>query len=1148
MNLAGIIEAACRVDPAAPALLAPGRPTLGYGALDAQLQRIGTALSHAGVARHDRVAIVLPNGPEMAVSALATACYAASAPLNPAYREEEFRFYLGDLRPKVLLLAKSDAGPARRVARELGIHCLDVRWESAVPAGMFDVSGAEGLAPAPSPPAGLDDVALILHTSGTTSRPKIVPLTHRNLVCSAANIASWLALQPEDRCLNLMPLFHIHGFVAALLASLHAGSSMACVPGMREGRFAEWIDELQPTWYTAVPSIHQAVLEGLAKRTTGPLAHRLRFVRSSSAPLPPRVASDLEAALGIPVIEAYGMTEAAHQIASNPLPPRVRKPGTVGLPAGPEIAVVDADGQVVGLDEAGEIAIRGENLTPGYVANPEANRAAFADGWFRTGDAGRMDADGYLTITGRLKEIVNRGGEKVAPREVDEALLAHPAVRQAVAFAAPHPTLGEDVAAAVVLKDGGNATGEELRRFLFERIADFKVPSRIVITKDIPTSATGKIQRLGLAAHFARELAVAMVLPADALETAVAKIFSEVLGTKPVGAAHNFFALGGDSLRGGQVLSRVQARLGVDLPPLALFRSPTVAEFAREIGARMAALAPAKRAAVEMQLQAGPGTGHALVARALRAVGATHLYTIPAVPIYETVGACAAEGMRVIGTRNQQNAALMAVAQNYVAGRQVAAVLVSSGVPASIALTGALVAQDNCWPLLILASAVARNEAHSGQFMSLDTPALYRSVTKSATTVRSAEEIPAAVSRAWSEATAGRPGAVLLELPADVLSERAHFLLPSTEHTSAPAIPASMLDEAAARLSAARKPLLLAGKGTRWANPFADLRALVDRAALPFVTSPIARGYLPDRHPLCCNDIGWAAQREADLVVLLGARLDWTFRYGTQINPDAAIIQVDIEAAEIGRNRPADLGVVGDAGQFLRGLLERISGSEPAAAVLTHRRGWIEDLARRREDTVRRRADAARSAAARISPQAFAAAVAAALPDDAFTVLDGNLVMAASQHGIPVDAPLSRLTPGSSGCMGTGIPFAIGAKLQYPDRPVVAICGDFAFGLSAIELETAIRHDVAIVVIVANNDGNSGALRQRTMFPAGHPERVAMFQPGIRYEKIVEAFGGHGKHVDRVEEIGPAIARALSCGKPACINVAIDPEAPFPRN
>jgi oxalate---CoA ligase len=578
-----MIDAGARANPLAPALLAPGRPDMSYGQLLACIARIASGLRSAGVDHDDRVALALPNGPELACAIVATGAYVACAPLDPTCREEELRGYLGTLRPKALIVPARADSRARTVAEELGIRCLDASWSEAMPAGMFDVATVDREASAAPSFAGDNDVALLLHTSGTTSRPKLVPLTHRNLVRSAANVASALALCREDRCLNVMPLFHIHGIVAALLGSLAAGASVVCTAGMREGQFFAWVDALRPTWYTAVPAQHEAVLAELKRYPTRAFAGRFRLIRSASAPLSPRLAAELEAELGAPVIEAYGMTEAAHQITSNPLPPLSRKQGSVGLPAGPEVAVRNDAGHILERSGYGEIVIRGENVTKGYVADSEANRATHVDGWFRTGDLGRIDDDGYITLTGRLHEIINRGGEKVSPREIDDALAEHPAVRRAAAFAVTHPTLGEDVAAAVVLNHGSRMTERDIREFLFGRLAAFKVPSRVVLVDEIPAGATGKIQRNTLAARLAALLTIPRIAPGSEIEIFVAEVFAEVLGLERVGANDNFFALGGDSLRGGQVLARVRMRTGLTVLPLALFKSPTVSEFAREL-------------------------------------------------------------------------------------------------------------------------------------------------------------------------------------------------------------------------------------------------------------------------------------------------------------------------------------------------------------------------------------------------------------------------------------------------------------------------------------------------------------------------------------------------------------------------------------
>jgi len=486
---------------AAIALSAPGRVPLTYAGLRSHVARTVAALNGLGIGRNDPVAIVLPNGPEMASAFIALAAGATTAPLNPAYTADEFAFYLQDLQACLLVVAEGRETAARDVARRLGIPVAELRADTAQPAGLFELIGVAAEPPAGSGLADQDDVALVLHTSGTTSRPKIVPLTHGNVCASARHIATSLALVPADRCLNVMPLFHIHGLVAALSSSLAAGAEVVCTGGFNALQFFPLLKEFEPSWYTAVPTMHQAILDRAARNRDIIAGARLRLIRSSSASLPPQVLHALEQTFSVPVIEAYGMTEAAHQMTSNPLPPRARKPGSVGLPAGPEVALMDESGQLLAQGQTGEVVIRGPNVTAGYRNNPQANAAAFTRGWFRTGDQGVMDAEGYLTITGRLKEIINRGGEKISPREVDEVLLDHPAVAQAVTFSMPHPKLGEDVAAAVVLRPGSAATEQELRKFVGTRLADMKVPRKILFLEEIPKGATGKLQRIGLAAR-----------------------------------------------------------------------------------------------------------------------------------------------------------------------------------------------------------------------------------------------------------------------------------------------------------------------------------------------------------------------------------------------------------------------------------------------------------------------------------------------------------------------------------------------------------------------------------------------------------------------------------------------------------------------
>jgi acyl-CoA synthetase (AMP-forming)/AMP-acid ligase II len=473
-----------------------------YGQLRSQVAAVAEALAGAGIGPGDRVGMALPNGLPTIVAFLAASEAGTAAPLNPGYKEEEFRFYLEDTNARVLLLPAEGADDARRAAGDR-VPVLTVAMDDA---GTVSLSGATGTATGTrsvTPPA-VDDVALILHTSGSTGRPKRVPLKHANLSISARNVARSYDLTPDDVSLCVMPLFHVHGLVASTLATLATGGTVV-VPG-KFSPLSFWrvARDHGVTWYSAVPTLHQLLLARADAGSAKPAgAEKLRFIRSCSASLPPQVMHDLEAAFGAPVLEAYGMTEAAHQMSSNPLPPGTRKPGSVGPGTDVKISIMDAEGRHLPAGERGEVVIQGPNVITGYESNPEANATSFVDGWFRTGDQGFLDPDGYLTLVARLKELINRGGEKISPREIDEVLLTHPAVGEAVCFGVSHPTWGEEVAAAVVLKE--KATESELLAYCRERLADYKRPKQIHITDAIPRTATGKIQRRVVAEAYSQK-------------------------------------------------------------------------------------------------------------------------------------------------------------------------------------------------------------------------------------------------------------------------------------------------------------------------------------------------------------------------------------------------------------------------------------------------------------------------------------------------------------------------------------------------------------------------------------------------------------------------------------------------------------------
>ncbi len=458
-----------------------------YGSLREQVLTMADALAVAGIRRGSRVAIALPNGLPAIVTFLAAAVAGTAAPMNPTYKRQEFTFYLEDTNARILVCAHNDTGEAGAAAAHLGIPILPVQMDANGTVRLM------GISPKPwSEPPAADDIALILHTSGSTGNPKRVPLAHANLAHSAATVARTYSLSPDDVSLCFMPLFHVHGIVASTLAPLLSGGTVVAPNGVNPLMFWRLVRQHRVTWYTAVPTIHH-VVAGRARSNERPKEATLRFVRSASAPLAPEMMRKMEQVFGVPVLEAYGMTEAAHQMASNPLPPAARKAGSVGLPTGLDISIMDSLGNHLPQGDRGEIVIKGPNVFSGYENAPDANQVAFTDGWFRTGDEGWKDADGYVHISGRIKELINRAGEKVAPRHVDEVLAEHPAVAEAVAFGMPHPTLGEEVAAAVVLREGYSE--QDLMKFCRERLAHFECPKKIFVVQSIPRTATGKIQR-----------------------------------------------------------------------------------------------------------------------------------------------------------------------------------------------------------------------------------------------------------------------------------------------------------------------------------------------------------------------------------------------------------------------------------------------------------------------------------------------------------------------------------------------------------------------------------------------------------------------------------------------------------------------------
>jgi acyl-CoA synthetase (AMP-forming)/AMP-acid ligase II/acyl carrier protein len=558
-----------------------------YGALWMQTRDVVRGLRSLGLGRTDRVAVVLPGGPEAAVAMIAVAAGAVCVPLNPGFTDDEYQRYFGELHLAALLTHAHSNSVSRRAAHALGIPVIEIVTRPHDGAGAFSIVGEAPQHAADDEFASGGDDAFMLLTSGSTSRPKTVPLTHASVCLSACNVGAALELGSRDRLLSVLPLFHGHGLISGLLAALAAGSSVVCTPGFDARVFFGWLTEFRPTWYTAVPAIHQAILREADPHNEAARRSSLRLVRSASTSLAHDVLGGLEALFGVPVIDTYGMTEAATQIAANPL--QRRKPGSVGRPAGPEIAILDSEGRRLPAGKRGEIALRGPTITRGYDNDAAATASAFRDNWFRTGDLGYLDAEGYLFIVGRIKEIIHKGGQKVAPAEVEGALLGHPDVIDAAVFPVPHGRLGADVAAAVVLRHDAKVSAERLREFARERLAGFKVPGLIRIVPEIPKGGGGKIKRGELAAAFSRTPPAAdkpggePVAPRSELEAQLAGIWADLLDIDQVGVDQDVLALGLDSLAMTQMILRLEERFGVDFSFEDIFDAPTVAALAPRV-------------------------------------------------------------------------------------------------------------------------------------------------------------------------------------------------------------------------------------------------------------------------------------------------------------------------------------------------------------------------------------------------------------------------------------------------------------------------------------------------------------------------------------------------------------------------------------
>ena len=536
-------------------------------------------------------------------------------------------------------------------------------------------------------------------------------------------------------------------------------------------------------------------------------------------------------------------------------------------------------------------------------------------------------------------------------------------------------------------------------------------------------------------------------------------------------------------------------------------------------------------------------SGHEILARRLQSNGVTHVYGISGTPIDETLAACGRQGVRVIATRHQQAAVQAAAAHNYLAGGLKAAVIVSAGPGVSNCATGLTIARDNHWPLLLIGGRRPLATRGMGAFQELDGAGLFASLTKHSALVESTSALAAQLDQACRLAMHHRPGPCYLDIAEEALLGVAPFrnAAPPPDHGSDAVIDRDAIVSALRR---ARRPVLVIGEDVRWGAPWTALEQLVGNFRIPFVSSPMARGYLPDSHALCGTRVRSWLLGSADLVLMAGASLNWVFRHGAEMHPDAMLIRLGYETDPVSHDRSRSIEYLGKPADLLRQLLDTLDSVKADVQV---DETWLGALARQKRTYLQRLAEATGDSADPPTPARWLHEVSKALPENAMTIIDGNTVMAWAQHVLPAEFPLSRLTPGANGCMGVGLPFALAACLARPDHPVLAICGDFALGLDIMDLETAVRHHLPLVIMVANNSGTGGCLRQRAYWPPDYPERVCQFTPGIRYDRIMQAMGGQGVLIERAGQVGPALTLAFSSARPTLIQVDTRDDVPLPR-
>jgi acyl-CoA synthetase (AMP-forming)/AMP-acid ligase II/thioesterase domain-containing protein len=565
-------------------------PPLRYCDLQLQLDQIRTQLRQGGFACGARIGILLPSGPEAVLAIVAVACSAVAIPLDPRQTPAELKRSLEALRLDALLVLRGSIPESCCSVEQRNLTIIEVAPAEDGKLGLvLNIPVSASPVPDSEPPPGAP--AFILPTSGTTAQPKLIPFSHGNMLAAAARLKAWFDLTPLDRCLSISPAFYSHGLKVTVFTPLLTGGSIAVPASAAAVDLPEWFDGLRPTWYSAGPALHRAVLDQAKATANVQAMHTLRFAISGGAPLPGDVREELQRVLGVPVLEHYGSSEAA-QIAANLPPPGPNRPGTCGRPWPEIVKIVGEDGSKLPPGEQGEVWVRGPTLFSGYLDAPDLNRDAFVNGWFRTGDLGSLDSEGFLSLHGRLSEVINRGGEKIAPAEIDSALLCHPAVAEAAAFAVPHPRLGADVSAAVVLRPGASVTSVDLRRFLQSKLTSFKIPRRIEIRDQLPKGVTGKVQRRQLTEIFvadasepAKSLASVSAPSRLKLETELLSLWRRLLGSETLTIDDSFFESGGDSLLATEMLIEVERLVGHRVAESIMFEADTIRKFALRITA-----------------------------------------------------------------------------------------------------------------------------------------------------------------------------------------------------------------------------------------------------------------------------------------------------------------------------------------------------------------------------------------------------------------------------------------------------------------------------------------------------------------------------------------------------------------------------------